>query len=44
MLKRIMSAADAAKSDSVKHNTVNHKNALHAVLFEAFDLVIHLDE
>jgi AP-2 complex subunit alpha len=39
ILKRILSSADVAKGQ-----TVNHKNALNAVLFEAIDLVIQLDE
>ena len=39
ILKKILASADVAKGQ-----TVNHKNALNAVLFEAIDLVIHLDE
>lgn len=39
ILKKIIASADVAKGQ-----TVNHKNSLNAVLFEAIDLVIHLDE
>lgn len=39
ILKKILSSVDEAKGSSV-----NHKNALNAVLFEAIDLVIHLDD
>eukprot|EP01114_Cavostelium_apophysatum_P019630 TRINITY_DN6382_c0_g1_i1.p1 TRINITY_DN6382_c0_g1~~TRINITY_DN6382_c0_g1_i1.p1 ORF type:complete len:964 (-),score=261.68 TRINITY_DN6382_c0_g1_i1:12-2903(-) len=39
ILKKILSSADEAKGQ-----TVNHKNALNAVLFEAIDLVISLDD
>jgi AP-2 complex subunit alpha len=39
ILKKILASADVAKGQSV-----NHKNALNAVLFEAIDLIIHLDE
>jgi AP-2 complex subunit alpha len=39
ILNRILSSADVAKGQ-----TINHKNALNAVLFEAIDLVVHLDE
>jgi hypothetical protein len=39
ILKKILASSDIAKGQ-----TVNHKNALNAVLFEAIDLVITLDE
>jgi len=39
ILKKILGLADVAKGQ-----TVNHKNALNAVLFEAIYLVIHLDD
>ncbi|EAL70674.1 adaptor-related protein complex 2, alpha subunit [Dictyostelium discoideum AX4] len=32
-----------AQSESAKAGTVNHKNSLNAVLFEAINLIIHLD-
>lgn len=39
VLRRILDSSDIAKTQSV-----NHKNALNAVLFEAIQLVIHLDD
>ena len=39
ILKKILASAEIAKGQ-----TVNHKNSLNAVLFEAIQLVIHLDE
>ena len=39
ILKKIINSAEVAKGQ-----TVNHKNALNAVLFEAISLVIHLDD
>jgi len=39
ILKKILSSADVSKGQSI-----NHKNALNAVLFEAIDLLIHLDD
>eukprot|EP01118_Nematostelium_gracile_P009612 TRINITY_DN3251_c0_g5_i1.p1 TRINITY_DN3251_c0_g5~~TRINITY_DN3251_c0_g5_i1.p1 ORF type:complete len:1030 (+),score=309.97 TRINITY_DN3251_c0_g5_i1:73-3090(+) len=39
ILKKVLSSADVAKGQ-----TVNHKNALHSVLFEAIQLVIHYDD
>ena len=39
ILGKILGSADVAKGQ-----TVNHKNALNAVLFEAIALVIHLDD
>eukprot|EP01119_Soliformovum_irregulare_P004110 TRINITY_DN1511_c0_g1_i1.p1 TRINITY_DN1511_c0_g1~~TRINITY_DN1511_c0_g1_i1.p1 ORF type:complete len:976 (-),score=279.06 TRINITY_DN1511_c0_g1_i1:21-2702(-) len=39
ILKKILGSVDVAKGQ-----TVNHKNALNAVLFEAIDLVMQLDD
>jgi AP-2 complex subunit alpha len=39
ILKKILASSDVASKQ-----TVNHKNALNCVLFEAIDLAIHLDE
>ncbi|EGC33198.1 hypothetical protein DICPUDRAFT_56580 [Dictyostelium purpureum] len=36
-------AAIFSQSESAKAGTVNHKNSLNAVLFEAINLIIHLD-